>query len=187
METSLYSALFLDRDGVIIENRDNYVRAWEDVAFIPGALAALTQIRNSPYKIVIVTNQSAIGRGIITRQTAEEINTRVVQEIEAAGGRVDAVFMCPHTPDEHCSCRKPQPGLLLQAAEALSLDLSRSILIGDAVSDIQAGQAAGLLHTVLVCTGRGASQSQLPAAQHLQPFIQFENLQAAVQALILNA
>jgi D-glycero-D-manno-heptose 1,7-bisphosphate phosphatase len=166
----MFPAIFLDRDGVIIENRSDYVHSWEDVAFIPGALAALAKASTSKYKIIIVTNQSAIGRGIIPYQTADEINRRVVEVIENAGGRVDGIFMCPHAPEENCSCRKPQPGLLLQAAQALNLDLSRSMLIGDALSDIQAGQAAGVSHTIMVRTGRGDHQNSLPKPQGLQPY-----------------
>jgi D-glycero-D-manno-heptose 1,7-bisphosphate phosphatase len=172
----MFPAIFLDRDGVIIENRSDYVRSWEDVAFIPGALSALAKASMSTYKIIIVTNQSAIGRGIISYQTAEEINQRLIQMISNAGGRVDGVFMCPHAPEEKCSCRKPQPGLILQAAEALDLDLSRSTLIGDALSDIQAGQAAGVCQRILVRTGRGSRQKHLPQPQGLDPYCVCDSL-----------
>ncbi len=163
-------ALFLDRDGVIIENRDQYVRSWDDVAFLPGALDALAALRGSRYALVIVTNQSAVGRGIITLAEADAINRRVVAEIEKNGGRVDGVFVCPHAPADACDCRKPRPGLLLQAAAALDLDLSQSVMVGDAISDLLAGQNAGIRRTFLVRTGRGAAQALLPEAADLQPF-----------------
>ena len=174
----MFPAIFLDRDGVIIENRPDYVRSWEDVSFIPGALSALAKASTSKYKIIIVTNQSAIGRGIIPYRTAEEINQRLIQVISNAGGRVDGVFMCPHAPEENCSCRKPQPGLILQAAEALNLDLSRSTLIGDALSDIQAGQAAGVRQKILVRTGLGSYQNNLP--QPLDPYSVYDSLAEAL-------
>lgn len=163
-------ALFLDRDGVIIENRASYVRSWDDVEFLPGALQALAALHSSPYAIVIVTNQSAVGRGIITLAESEAINRGVLDVIEKNGGRVDGVFVCPHAPGDNCQCRKPKPGLLLQAADALDLDLSQSVMVGDAVSDLLAGQSAGIRRTFLVKTGRGAAQAELPEAAHLQPF-----------------
>ncbi len=177
-------AIFLDRDGVLIENNPNYVRSWEDVFIFPQALAALARIFAAPYKIVLVTNQSAVGRGLISLEQAWDINTQLVKVIEQAGGRIDGTFMCPHAPEEQCTCRKPQPGLLLQAARELSLDLSRSILIGDALSDIQAGQAAGVFKTVLVRTGRGSTQADIPPSTQPHPDFVFENISEALAALI---
>lgn len=184
MSLDLHPALFLDRDGVLIENRDEYVLSWADVVILPGALEALAKASRSPYKIVIVTNQSAIGRGLISLSMAEEINHQLLKKIHEAGGRVDGVFMCPHRPEESCNCRKPQPGLLFQAAQALSLDLNRSILIGDALSDITAGQAAGIAQTILVQTGRGKSQAIKAEAGHLKPFLVYETLAEALAAFI---
>lgn len=177
------TALFLDRDGVVIENCDTYVRSWEDVEIFPQALEALALLKNSPFKIVLVTNQSAVGRGIITLAQAESINARLVQVIEKNGGRVDGLFMCPHAPDVGCDCRKPLPGLFHQAARVLNLNLVDSIMVGDALSDLQAGQAAGISRNVLVRTGRGQSQLQLPLAQHLKPFQIYNSLLDLVKDL----
>ena len=182
----MFPALFLDRDGVIIENRPGYVRTWSDVSIYPQALAALVSIRESPYKIVIVTNQSAVGRGLISLQTARQINERLLEELEAAGARIDGVYMCPHAPEEHCPCRKPKPGLLLVAAKELSLDLPRSILIGDALTDISAGQTAGVPRTILLRTGRGAVQAAKSAASGLKPFLVYNNLSEALADLDLH-
>jgi D-glycero-D-manno-heptose 1,7-bisphosphate phosphatase len=176
----MYPAIFLDRDGVIIENRADYVRSWSDVVVFPQALEALAKLSASPYKIVFVTNQSAIGRGIISLETAEEINRRLVALVEAAGVRVDGIFMCPHAPEDGCDCRKPRPGLLLQAARALDLDLSRSILIGDALTDLMAGQAAGVGRLALVRSGRGAEQIRLPRPEGLKPFPAYDTLAEAL-------
>jgi D-glycero-D-manno-heptose 1,7-bisphosphate phosphatase len=180
----MYPAIFLDRDGVIIENRQTYVRRWEDVEIYPQALAALVQAKSTPYKLIIVTNQSAVGRGIIPLATAWEVNNRLVETIEHAGGRIDGVFMCPHAPYENCECRKPKPGLLLQAAQHLSLDLSRSVMIGDALSDLLAGQAAGIPLTVLVRTGRGARQAVEANSVKLGTFQTFDTLANAFEDLI---
>ena len=179
--TLMYPAIFLDRDGVIIENVSTYVRAWEDVHFIPKSLVALKRVQSSPYKIVIITNQSAVGRGILSLELAWEINESVVQAIQQAGGRVDGTYMCPHAPQENCTCRKPKPGLILQASSALQLDLSHSILIGDALSDLLAGQLAGIPKTILLRTGRGKEQEKLPYPAALKPFRIYNNLADALQ------
>lgn len=173
-------AIFLDRDGVIIENRDDYVRSWSDVEIFPAALAALRDFSSSPFHIVLVTNQSAVGRGLITLQEARELNQRITAVVAQAGGRVDGTWMCPHAPQDHCTCRKPLPGLLLQAAEALGLDLARSYMIGDALSDLRAGRAAGVREAMLVRTGRGDRQAGLPEAASLQPFRVFDSLAEAL-------
>ncbi|TLN28495.1 HAD-IIIA family hydrolase, partial [bacterium] len=111
---------------------------------------------------------------------AEELNRRVMAVVEAAGGRVDGTWMCPHAPDENCACRKPRPGLLLQAAAALDLELFRSYMIGDALSDLKAGRAAGVREAMLVRTGRGVAQARLPEAALLQPFRVFDSLAEAL-------
>lgn len=177
-------ALFLDRDGVLIENRANYVRAWSDVAIYPQAIESLIRIKSTVHKIIIITNQSAVGRGLISQEIAQEINSRLIEEIQSAGGRIDGVFMCPHAPHEKCTCRKPQPGLILEAADSLALDLNRSILVGDALSDIMAGQSAGVGKNVLVRTGRGNAQSGIPLAAQVQPFLIFDTLAEALSELI---
>ena len=174
-------AIFLDRDGVIIENRDRYVRAWADVAFLPGALAALARLSRAPLAVVIVTNQSAVGRGLLSEAEAESINNRLLEAIRAAGGRVDASYLCPHIDADGCDCRKPAPGLLRRAAADLDLDLPRSVLIGDALSDLAAGRAAGVGRVALVRTGRGAAQERLAAGQRLDVF---DNLAGALAALV---
>ncbi len=156
-------AIFLDRDGVINENRDDYVKSWEEVFFLAGIFPALQRLQQSAYRVVLVTNQSAVGRGIITAQQALAVNRRVVETIEAWGGRIDASYLCQHQPDDGCDCRKPAPGMLLQAARDLNLDLARSYLIGDAMSDLQAAKAAGV-QGILVLTGRGLQELRRSAA-----------------------
>jgi D-glycero-D-manno-heptose 1,7-bisphosphate phosphatase len=177
-------AIFLDRDGVIIENRANYVRSWDDVAFIPPALRALAWAKQSPYLFIIVTNQSFVGRGLATLHQAEEINRLVVNEIVRNDGRIDGVYMCPHAPRDRCSCRKPKPGLLLQAAQDHSLDLSRSFMVGDALSDLKAAEAAGVNNRVLVLTGRGTEQTALPEAVTLKPFLTCQSLEEALRTFL---
>ncbi len=180
------AAIFLDRDGVIIENRADYVRTWADVAYLPGALEALRRVSALDYRIVIVTNQAGIGHGLIEPAEAERINQRIVADVRAAGGRIDGVYVCPHTPADNCPCRKPAPGLLLAAGRDLGLDMGRSLLIGDALSDLEAGRRAGVGRTALVRTGRGAEQEALAIAGGLGPGEVYDDLAAALASFDLR-
>lgn len=179
-------AIFLDRDGVIIENIDTYVRSWEDVILFPQALEGLALLRHTPFKVIVVTNQSAVGRGLVTLETVKEINQQLLKEIESTGGRVDGIYICPHTPEEVCECRKPQPGLIHQAAREHSIDLSGSILIGDALSDLSAGHSAGLRRNILVLTGRGTDQYANAEWSGLYPFPVYIDLKTAILAELDN-
>jgi len=150
------AAVFLDRDGVINYNRDDYVKSWAEFRFLPGALAALKRLAIGPFVIVIITNQSAVGRGILDTQGLAYIHAQMTQTILGSGGRIDRIFYCPHRPEDNCPCRKPKPGMLKQAADDLNIDLTRSYLVGDALSDLQAGLTVGCLSS-LVLTGRGTA------------------------------
>lgn len=171
--------ILLDRDGVINENRPNHVRTWSEFKFLPGALSALSRLAELNWPIAVVTNQSIIDRGLATQETVEEINARMIAEVQAAGGRIDGVWYCPHAPEAGCNCRKPAPGLLLAAADTLALDLQRSFLIGDAISDVQAAQAAGTC-PIMVRTGRGVAQLKSATSVGLSEFAIVDNLQTAV-------
>jgi D-glycero-D-manno-heptose 1,7-bisphosphate phosphatase len=172
----MFPAVFLDRDGVLVENRDEYIREWSHVKIIPKILEALTGFQREGFKIVVVTNQSAIGRGLVSTSSAQEISDRLVKTIKENGGWIDAVYICPHTPEDQCLCRKPKPGMLLQAAQELSLDLASSWMIGDAWSDLQAGQAAGVRGTIMVRTGRGSAQLRETKPENITPILVCEDL-----------
>jgi D-glycero-D-manno-heptose 1,7-bisphosphate phosphatase len=173
--------LFLDRDGVIIEHRPEYVRTWDDVSIFPQAINALRLVKSSSFKVIIISNQSGIGRGLITPQVAENINAQLLEEIQKNGGRIDGIYICPHRPDQNCQCRKPKPGLILRAIEDLSIDPSQSILIGDNLTDLLAGQAAGLGRVALVRTGLGKEQEQLRRPDELPFFPIYDDLFHAIQ------
>jgi D-glycero-D-manno-heptose 1,7-bisphosphate phosphatase len=176
-------AIFLDRDGVLIENRSDYIRDWSQVKIIPEAIQALSFPPIKNYKVVIVTNQSAVGRGFMLLKVADQINQRLIDLIHDHGGRIDGIYMCPHKPENDCSCRKPLPGLLLQAAKDLSLDLEHSWMIGDAWSDVQAGQAAGVRGTILLKTGRGPEQLLQARVEKVTGNLVFDNLPLAFEAI----
>jgi D-glycero-D-manno-heptose 1,7-bisphosphate phosphatase len=179
----MHPAIFLDRDGVLIENRSDYVRNWSQVEIIPEAIRALSLRTARNYKIVIVTNQSAVGRGLLSLENAHEINRRLVHLIGQHGGQVDGVYLCPHKPDDGCFCRKPMPGLLLQAARELSLDLRRSWMIGDAWSDVQAGQRADVRQKILLKTGRGRDQLLQPCPEEVTGHLICDSLPLAFDAI----
>jgi D-glycero-D-manno-heptose 1,7-bisphosphate phosphatase len=147
-------AIFLDRDGVINRNRADYVKCWQEFEFLPRALEGIRKLAALDVPIIIITNQSIIGRGLVTSAVVDSIHQRMQQAIEQAGGRIDAIYYCPHHPEAGCDCRKPQPGLLLRASRELSLDLSHSYLIGDAESDVQTAMGIGCL-PIFVKSGRG--------------------------------
>lgn len=151
-------AVFIDRDGVICRNRSDYVKSWQEFVFLRGALRTLARLAQSDLAIVVVTNQSAINRHIVSEDTVADIHARMVRTVEMSSGRIDQVIYCPHRPDEHCLCRKPQPGLVLESARQLDIDVSGSYLIGDAFTDIMAGRVAGCARCYLVLTGRGLWQ-----------------------------
>lgn len=179
-------AIFLDRDGVINENRPDYVKSWAEFVFLPGALEALAMLGRLSWPVIVVSNQSAIGRGIVGQEVVDEINGRMVAAVEAAGGRIDGVLYCPHRPDEGCACRKPRPGLLLLAAERFGLDLAASHLIGDAESDILAAQAVGC-RAILVKSGRGAEQLALLRQRHVDGYLVAEDLADAAGWILASA
>jgi D-glycero-D-manno-heptose 1,7-bisphosphate phosphatase len=182
----MFPAVFLDRDGVLIENREDYVREWSQVFIYPKTYLSLFRIQQAGYKIIIVTNQSAVGRGLISLQTAEEINRKLVETLRENSGQVDQVYMCPHHPDDGCDCRKPEPGMILQAARELDLDLPRSWMIGDAWSDMLAGQTAGVQGLVMVKTGRGRDQLGGPQPDVGKNVQVADDISDAVQTILQN-
>lgn len=172
----MFPAVFLDRDGVVIENRADYVRMWSHVTLLPRAIDALSGFHREGYKIIIVTNQSAVSRGLLAFDDAQLINERLVTTIKEQGGWVDGVLMCPHKPEDNCACRKPLPGMLLQAASEFSIDLSTSWMVGDAWTDLLAGQAAGVEGTIMVRTGRGEAQLDQTRPSAIGPFVICEDV-----------
>ena len=136
-------AVFLDRDGTIIVHKP-YLVDPEQVELVPGAVDALKRLRDAGYLLIVITNQSVIGRGWATVEQVEATNARVAELYNQHGIAFDAHYYCPHAPEDDCDCRKPKPGLLLQAAREHAIDLAQSHMIGDNPTDIAAGQNAGL-------------------------------------------
>lgn len=173
-------AAFLDRDGVLIENIPDYVRRIEQIEFFDQAILACQNLVEAGYALVMVTNQSAVGRGVMTQAQVEDINQHVLDRFAHEGAPFLGAYICPHRPEADCDCRKPRPGNLLKAAAEHGIDLASSWMVGDAVSDAQAAIAAGV-KPYLVETGRGHVQAQLLPAADLEWVPVFPNLFEVVQ------
>ena len=145
--------VLLDRDGTVIHEKE-YLADPDGVELIRGAIDGLKRLQDAGAVLVIISNQSGVGRGYFTEQDVEAVNNRMVNLLEQAGVRIHGVYYCPHAPDDRCDCRKPEIGLLKQAATDTGLPLASAFMIGDKAADVEAGQRAGC-RTVLMLTGYG--------------------------------
>ena len=165
-----HRAAFIDRDGVLNEER-LYVHRIEDFVLLPGVLEALRRLQAAGYRRVVVTNQAGIARGLYTEMDYEKLTAHVREYLRSEGVTLDAIEYCPHLPDapvpqyrRACECRKPAPGMLLKAIRALEIDPGSSFMVGDKLSDVQAGRAAGIGRCFLVRTGHALPPEAIGAA-----------------------
>lgn len=149
--------VFLDRDGVINVNRDDYVKTADEFVFLPGALEGLAKLKEAGITTVVISNQAGVGRGLIDPAELERINQKMLQTVAEHGGEISGSYYCTHRKDEGCECRKPEIGLLRKASAEMGFTLAGSYLVGDAQSDIEAGHRAGC-RTVLVLTGKSSPE-----------------------------
>ena len=172
--------VLLDRDGVINEDSDNYIRSVEEWIPITSSIEAIARLHQNNYQVYVITNQSGIGRGYYSLETLAGMHKKMNNLIEQAGGKVSDIAFCPHTPDAQCECRKPKTGLLQKIAKDHNLDLTGVPFIGDSLTDIQCAHRAGA-NGILVKTGKGlrtlekAKHSE-EAASALQNVPVFDNL-----------
>jgi histidinol-phosphate phosphatase family protein len=137
-------AIFLDRDGVINKRTESgFVLKWDEFEFLPGVIDAIKLINRKKIPIYVISNQSCVGRGMVTLEEVQDINARMLKELEKQSAHIDQVYFCPHHPDDGCDCRKPRTGLFKQAAKEHDVDFASSWFIGDSGTDIQAGKASG--------------------------------------------
>jgi D-glycero-D-manno-heptose 1,7-bisphosphate phosphatase len=172
--------IILDRDGVINFDSDEYIKSPEEWLPIPGSPEAIAHLTRAGYTVVVASNQSGVGRGLFDFQTLRRIHEKMQQEVAQAGGNIAAIFFCPHTPDDHCDCRKPKPGLFKQITQQFHCDLHGVYAVGDSLRDVEAARAVGAL-PILVRTGKGSriSQQDVPGDVPV-----YENLDAFVSALL---
>jgi D-glycero-D-manno-heptose 1,7-bisphosphate phosphatase len=175
-------AVLIDRDGTL--NQDpgeiGWVTAPEDFHPIPGALEAVARLNAAGWPVCVVTNQSCIGRGVASVEDVQRVHRECARRAREVGASFEAIHVCPHTPEDGCECRKPLPGLLLEAARAHGYDLLASYVIGDSERDMIAGRAVGAT-PLLVLTGKGERESG--AAQH-PPHLVFRSLVEAVDWIL---
>lgn len=162
--TANVKLVIFDRDGTLNEDRDDYVTTVDEWTPIPGALEAVAALTQAGWRAVVATNQSGLGRGLFDMATLNSMHLKLNQKLAECGGRIDAVFFCPHVPSDECDCRKPMPGLLTQIGERFAVDLKHVPAVGDSLRDLQAAQAAGC-EPHLVLTGKAGhlDQTQLAA------------------------
>lgn len=155
--------IILDRDGTINHDSDDYVKTVDEWVPLPGAIEAMARLHHAGWHLVIASNQSGLGRGLFDVATLNQMHDKLNKALAAAGGRVDAIFYCPHTPDDHCHCRKPLPGLFEQIGDRFGVQLSEVHAVGDTLRDAQAATAAGC-QAHLVRTGKSQllSDDSLP-------------------------
>ncbi len=142
--------VFLDRDGVINRDSVDYIKTWEEFEFLPGSIEAIKLLNSNGFTTIIITNQSAINRKMISKEGLEHIHALMKKEIKSGGGDIKDIFYCPHIPEDGCDCRKPEPGLILQAQKKYRIDLLDSVMVGDSAKDIECARRAGCRLGVLV-------------------------------------
>jgi D-glycero-D-manno-heptose 1,7-bisphosphate phosphatase len=181
------STIFLDRDGVINENQADYVKSWQEFRFLAGSREAIARLTQAGHRIIVCTNQAAIAQGHVSMETVEDIHRRMLGSINDFGGAIERVYYCPHGKDENCNCRKPRPGMILHACEELDIDLNDAIVIGDSITDLRAGFAAGVRSAILVLTGLGAEQFYNHHHEAPSPFCIAMNLQHAADIILQSS
>ena len=173
--------VILDRDGVINQDSDQFIKNPEEWKPIPGSLEAIARLNHTGYRVIVASNQSGIGRGLFDMGALNAINDKMYRALAQVGGRIDALFYCPHAAESNCDCRKPKPGMFLDIAQRFNVALAGVPSVGDSLRDLQAAAAAGA-QPILVLTGKGArteSAGGLPDNTML-----FANLADAVRHIV---
>ncbi|MFO1245303.1 MAG: D-glycero-beta-D-manno-heptose 1,7-bisphosphate 7-phosphatase [Ramlibacter sp.] len=179
--------VILDRDGTINADSDDYVKSPEEWQPLPGALKAIARLNHAGWHVVVASNQSGLGRGLFDVASLNAMHAKMHKLLAAEGGRIDAVFYCPHSPDEACHCRKPQPGLFEQIGERYGVELKGVPTVGDSLRDVQAGAAVGC-EPHLVLSGKGVQYRGQPLPDSFPPGTRVhEDLAAFAEYLLARA
>ena len=175
--------VILDRDGVINHDSDEYIKSPDEWVPVPGSIEAIARLNHAGYTVTVATNQSGIARGYFDISTLNAMHEKMHLLVNQAGGHVDGIFFCPHSPADNCNCRKPLPGLLLQIARRFSTSLENVAFIGDSHSDIEAARLAGAI-PILVRTGKGTITEKKLAESSTIPV--FDDLSQAVSSILID-
>ena len=173
--------VILDRDGVINYDSVDYIKSPQEWRPIPGSLEAIARLHRAGYRVVVATNQSGVGRGLLSMDTLAAIHAHMLEQVRKRGGEIDAIFFCPHTPEDGCECRKPAPGLFNEIAKRLQMNLVGVYVVGDAERDVVAARQV-MASPVLVRTGKGAQTLKQKSVPDDVPV--FDDLAAFVDALL---
>ncbi|OQY01929.1 MAG: D-glycero-beta-D-manno-heptose-1,7-bisphosphate 7-phosphatase [Desulfobacteraceae bacterium 4572_130] len=179
--------IFLDRDGVINIDSPDYIKKRSEFHFISGSCEAVSLLYKNGFNIIIITNQSAVARKMITTLELEKIFKKMEKRIKAHGGRIKDIFYCPHLPKDNCSCRKPRPGLIFQAAEKYNINLANSCMVGDSIKDIECGKNAGCGAYILIDEGKENKKIEKELkTKNIKPDLITKNLASASKWIIGN-
>lgn len=173
--------IILDRDGVINYDSDDYIKSPAEWVAIPGSLTAIARLNQAGYRVVIASNQSGLARGLFDTETLEQIHAKLRHELAQAGGVIEAIFFCPHSPQDDCPCRKPKPGMLRDIAKTFRCDLTGVPVVGDSLRDVQAALAVGA-DPILVRSGK--SLDGLIDSPFSQAIPVYDDLAAVVDGLL---
>ena len=184
LNSSADPVVFLDRDGVINRDSPAYIKSPDEFEFLPRSLSAIRKLAQNNIKTIVVTNQSALHRGLISQETLHAIHEAMVAEARARGGRIDDIFYCPHTPQEACYCRKPAPGMIDNARKKHRIDTSLAGMVGDSAKDIACARRGGVRYAVLVKTGNFTEAQQKLDKLGLEPDWVAQDLYEAVVWMI---
>jgi D-glycero-D-manno-heptose 1,7-bisphosphate phosphatase len=175
--------IILDRDGVINFDSDHFIKSPAEWKPIPGSPEAIARLTQASYRVVVASNQSGIERGLFDMDTLNAIHEKMHQAVKTAGGRIDAIFYCPHSSDSNCACRKPRPGMFERISECFNTDLTETCAVGDSLRDLQAAATAGA-QPMLVLTGKGKGTQEKGGIP--EGTLVFEDLAAAVEHILTS-
>jgi len=173
--------IILDRDGVINQDSDDYIKSPDEYIPLPGSLEAIARLNQAGFLVAVATNQSGLGRGLYDQDTLDAIHAKLHEALAQVDGHIDGIFYCPHAPEDQCDCRKPAPGLLRQISEHFAIPLTGVPFVGDALRDLQAARAVGA-SPILVRTGKG--MRTLDKGEALEGVPVFDDLAAVVDKLL---
>ena len=173
--------IILDRDGVINYDSDEYIKSPEEWLPIPGSLEAIVKLNRAGFRVLVVTNQSGVARGLYDLSILERIHTKLSQSLTDIGGQIEEILFCPHHPDENCLCRKPKPGLLYQIQKKYPVNFAQTFFVGDSIADVYAAREVGC-KPMLVLTGKG--EQSLAAYPELLEIPHFADLAKAVEFIL---
>ena len=178
--------VFLDRDGVINTDSSEYIKNESEFEFIPKSPEAIALLTRNGFHVIVITNQSMIGRKMVTQKTLDAIFEKMKRGVKKAGGDIRDIFFCPHAPEDNCSCRKPKPGLILDAKKKYAIDLEKSCLVGDSAKDIECARRAGCANALLVKTGNGLKAAHSLSLKGITPDFTGSDLYATALWIIKN-